>query len=513
MARAIDVVRKVTIKPRPNYITAIEQGDSFFKQHDMVSPARLSHFLAQILHESGGLKVEWENKNYSAKRMLEIFGVGKHSAGVTPEEALKLAGNPEAIAERIYGLGNPKKAAALGNIEPGDGFHYRGGGLMQTTGRFNYRKMGEKCGVEFEKNPEEIVSAEHALKPALAEWTAQNLNSFADANDILSISRAINFGNPRIPRTPNGMQSRMTWFARVQPLLGRVDFECGGPAPLPQPGTAKTTLASLVGERFYQVGNESSVVRAIQLTLAKLGYPLRGTGYFGGRTDTAVTDFQRLHNIEADGVVGPETAKELDRAGAEIEGSGSSAQSKKPGEKATKGDSNKLAEASGRPLWVIEGLKWLDTHEVEGTGDNPDILNWARGEGGQIEKYYKKDSVPWCALYANMVLSKVGIKGTETLWALDWNKWGTRLGGPAVGAFAPMKRKGGGRIAIVVGRDQHRNLMCLGGNQDDAVNIRPFPKDRPLSFRWPSVEPLPANVGFNKLPIINSDGRLSKHEG
>jgi len=51
-----------------------------------------------------------------------------------------------------------------------------------------------------------------------------------------------------------------------------------------------------------------------------------------------------------------------------------------------------------------------------------------------------------------MVLTKVGLQGTETLWALDWSNWGTRLPGPAVGAFAPMKRQGGGHIAIVVGR-------------------------------------------------------------
>ena len=66
-----------------------------------------------------------------------------------------------------------------------------------------------------------------------------------------------------------------------------------------------------------------------------------------------------------------------------------------------------------------------------------------------------------------MVLTKVGIKGTETLWALDWDKWGQKLPGPAVGAFAPMKREGGGHIAIVVGRDTRGNLMCLGGNQSD----------------------------------------------
>jgi uncharacterized protein (TIGR02594 family) len=111
-----------------------------------------------------------------------------------------------------------------------------------------------------------------------------------------------------------------------------------------------------------------------------------------------------------------------------------------------------------------------------------------------------------------MVLSKVGLKGTETLWALDWENWGKKLPGPAVGAFAPMKREGGGHIAIVVGRDQNGNLMCLGGNQEDAVNITPFPPDRPLSFRWPDGVPPPAKCGLDTLPLISSDGSVSTTE-
>ncbi len=156
-----------------------------------------------------------------------MFGQGKHSAGITEAEAHALAYDQPAIAERVYGLGNPRKAQELGNIQPDDGFRYRGGGLMQTTGRANYRRMGQRCGVDFEAAPELIVSAAHALKPALAEWSESRLNAFADANDLLSISRAINLGNPRSQRVPNGLQDRATWFAKVRPLMERIDFEDG----------------------------------------------------------------------------------------------------------------------------------------------------------------------------------------------------------------------------------------------------------------------------------------------
>ncbi len=507
MTRVSDVLRTIAPKAKGNYMAAFAQGDALLVKHDITTPDRLAHFLAQVLHETGGLALEWENMNYSACRLCEVFGVGKHSAGITEPQAHALAYDQLAIAERVYGLGNPRKAQELGNTKPDDGFRYRGGGLMQTTGRANYRRMGERCGVDFEAAPELIVCAAHALKPALAEWNESRLNAFADANDLLSISRAINLGNPRSQRVPNGLQDRATWFAKVRPLMEGIDFETATAAPsiVPEPDTPPapipaTKIADLLGGRVLSLGHSSPLVRAVQLALAKLGYDLKGTGYFGGATDTAVTDFQRRHALEIDGEVGPETAAAIDRALA------------RPRSRPVR-DRSDLAISDGeRPLWLIEGLKWLDTHEAPGASDNPHILDWARQEGGTIANVYRDDSIPWCSLYANMVLTKVGLQGTETLWALDWADWGVALPGTAVGAFAPMKRDGGGHIAIVVGRDQHGNLMCLGGNQSDCVNIRPFPAERPLGFRWPKEAPPPGRIGFERLPLVRSDGELSRNE-
>jgi putative chitinase len=213
MARAIDVIRKVAPKARSNYVQAFEKGDGLLQQHEINTPDRLAHFLAQVLHESGGLTIEWESMKYRAERLMQVFGCGVHSAAVTPQEARQLALDECAIAERVYGLGNPGKARELGNCRPRDGYHYRGGGLMQTTGRANYRRMGELCGVNFEQAPELIVSAEHALKPALGEWSAGRLNAFADCNDILAISRAINLGNPRTRIPGLASRSACLWLA------------------------------------------------------------------------------------------------------------------------------------------------------------------------------------------------------------------------------------------------------------------------------------------------------------
>jgi putative chitinase len=222
MARAIDIVRKVAPGAIKNYNLAFDQGDPLPKQCGVGTPLRLAHFLAQVLHETGNLTIEWESGSYSAERLLEIFGVGHHSAAITPAEASQLARRPEAIFERVYGLGNPSKARELGNINPGDGFKYRGGGILQTTGRANYRRMGQKCGVDFEAQPELVISAEHALKPALAEWSENNLNAAADRDDIVTVTRRINGGLI-------GINERAGLLAKLKPLIQSVEFADASP--------------------------------------------------------------------------------------------------------------------------------------------------------------------------------------------------------------------------------------------------------------------------------------------
>jgi len=172
----------------------------------------MAHFLAQAMAETGAFTVLRENMSYSVPRMLEIFGVGHHSAKITATEAPNFAHKPQALSERVYGAGNPKKAKELGNTEPGDGFRYRGNGVLQTTGRGAHRSMGQKCGLDFEGNPDLVTAPEHALKPALQEWSDGNLNHFADVSDIRTITLRINGGL-------NGFDERKAFFARLKPLL------------------------------------------------------------------------------------------------------------------------------------------------------------------------------------------------------------------------------------------------------------------------------------------------------
>jgi putative chitinase len=199
-------------RARESYLEAIRDGGPLFRQHGITTPQRMAHFLAQAMQETGSFTILRESMNYRAPRIREIFGVGNHSARVTRAESETLAHNEEALAERVYGLGNPSKAHELGNTKPGDGFRYRGNGVLQMTGRGAHRRRGLASGLDFENQPELATLPEHALKPALQEWTDGRLNEAADRNEIVRITRVINGGE-------NGLTERRQFFARLLPLI------------------------------------------------------------------------------------------------------------------------------------------------------------------------------------------------------------------------------------------------------------------------------------------------------
>ena len=231
--RPVEALKQIMPHCRTEYVQAFEKGDPLFTQYGVTTARRLAHFIAQFGAETGGGSILYENMNYTAERMMVIFGA-KHSAKiVTRAEANALAHNPEKLAERVYGLGNPRKAKELGNTKPGDGYKYRGSGILQTTGGYNFKAAGDKVGVDFYTYPAAIVAPDHALKPALWEWGHSGCNALADAGNILGISKAINLGNSQAKGTPNGMTDRQTWFDRAWKVLKDQDVTLHGGANTP----------------------------------------------------------------------------------------------------------------------------------------------------------------------------------------------------------------------------------------------------------------------------------------
>ena len=260
-------------------------------------------------------------------------------------------------------------------------------------------------------------------------------------------------------------------------------------------------LVNLVpGATVFKMGSSSPAVKIFQTSLSSLGYPLSGTGYFGPATDTAVDNFRKLHGLKDTSSIDREFAETLEAAIA----SKRSGQTSKP-----------VEDVIERPLWLQAGIKLIGVNEGAGSRDNQTIIDWAKAEGGDIAASYTHDNIPWCALFINHCLTKAGLKGTETLWALDFaGRWpATKLPGPAVGAVVPMVRNGGGHVMMVVGKDQHGNIMGLGGNQSDAVNIKPFAMARlNQGFWWPKSASPPKATGMSSLPVVLSDGRVSSKE-
>ncbi|MEQ9262773.1 MAG: peptidoglycan-binding protein [Owenweeksia sp.] len=169
--------------------------------YQITSPLRQAHFLAQIAHESAQLNTTIENLNYSAKALRSVFGKYFPS----DEMANAYARQPEKIGSRIYAdrMGN-------GNETSTEGWKFRGRGLIQLTGKDNYRRFGQATGSDYIQNPEPVdTDADIAVQAACWYWNIHKLNHYADADDIRSITRKINGGY-------NGMDDREALLKRAK---------------------------------------------------------------------------------------------------------------------------------------------------------------------------------------------------------------------------------------------------------------------------------------------------------
>lgn len=164
-------------------------------RHKIDSPVRRAAFLAQVGHESGQLRRLVENLNYSAQGLAntwpERYAISPRPKHKEPNAlALRLQRRPEAIANHCYAerLGNGAEAS-------GDGWRYRGRGLIQITGRDNYRACGAGLGANLEDYPELLEQPEWAALSAAWYWFAHDLNALADRGDFAAITRRINGGS------------------------------------------------------------------------------------------------------------------------------------------------------------------------------------------------------------------------------------------------------------------------------------------------------------------------------
>ena len=156
-------------------------------EYDIDTPKRVAAFMAQCGHESGGFTLMQENLNYSAKGLVGTF----KKYFPTEAHAKPYERKPEMIANRVYAnrMGNGDEAS-------GEGWYFRGRGIIQITGKNNYTKCSQSL---FEsnvlvENPDLLLETEYAIHSACWFWSAARLNELSDIGDIKTMTKRINGG-------------------------------------------------------------------------------------------------------------------------------------------------------------------------------------------------------------------------------------------------------------------------------------------------------------------------------
>jgi putative chitinase len=174
--------------------------------YEIDTPQRIAAFIAQCSHESGGFTTIKENLNYRPESLVKLFS--KYFDLPTAQRYCALPNKQEAIANRIYAnrMGNGDEAS-------GDGYKYCGRGLIQLTGKDNYFWFSSSLSITPEEASEYMATFEGAAQSACWFWENNKLNQWADAGDILTLTKRINGGTI-------GLEDRVNHYEHALHVLG-----------------------------------------------------------------------------------------------------------------------------------------------------------------------------------------------------------------------------------------------------------------------------------------------------
>ena len=234
-----------------------------FPKYDINTPERMAGFIAQCAHESNNFKSLEENLNYSESALNRVFG---RYFGKSPKRnAKEYARNPEKIANYVYM--DEFRKYKMGNVNEGDGWLFRGRGLKQLTGRENYTRFGATVDMTAEEAAAYVATEKGAVESACWFWDANNLNSIADTDDVVKMTKKINGGNI-------GLESRQKRYSKAMEVFGN-----------------PVTLADDAGDDDFDIDD-----------IGVLRKGSRGEG---------VQMMQEALGIGADGIFGPGTERKL----------------------------------------------------------------------------------------------------------------------------------------------------------------------------------------------------------
>jgi putative chitinase len=226
---------------------------STLNSYDINTRLRIAHFMGQVTHECAGF------------RTTEEFASGAAYEG----------------------------RKDLGNTQRGDGKRFKGRGLLQLTGRANYKEFGDLLCLPLEEEPVLAGDPVISLQIACLYWQRRNINPLADEDNLYAVTRKVNGGTNGIDDRQKYLQKAKIALANIEGL--RIANDEGG--------------ATVVLRR----GSFGEDVSKLQALLRKQGFALSIDGDFGAATESAVVTFQNQNRLSNDGVVGKNTWKMLKR--------------------------------------------------------------------------------------------------------------------------------------------------------------------------------------------------------
>jgi putative chitinase len=250
-----DFIRKVA----PNFsghmaerqaeiISAISgQFAEILNSYEINTPLRIAHFMGQVTHECAGF------------RTTEEFASGDDYEG----------------------------RADLGNTQTGDGRRYKGRGLLQLTGRANYRRIGALLHLDLENQPLLAGDPLVSLRIACEYWKSRNINAAADQDDLVKVTKLVNGGTRGLEERRGFLQKAKAALAEMQGIAIGID----------QGGTVV----------ILRRGSHSDAVGELQTLLRDKGFPIALDNDFGAATELAVKQFQQQAGLTVDGIVGGKT--------------------------------------------------------------------------------------------------------------------------------------------------------------------------------------------------------------
>lgn len=277
-------ILRISAQARPDYVDALVGGKAEFEAANVNTPIRLALFLGQCAHETGGFTIMRELTTWRPEQMAKLWP-HRFSGPLAQRKIKNCEGDQVRLACLAY-----SDRDDLGNMGGDDGWAYRGGNLLQGTGRAWYREAGNAIGVDLEGNPDLIEDGPIGLLTALYTWTRHGLNRYADRGYIRTCGNAINRGDPFASKDPIGHEGRISWTMRACQALG----------------------ITLPDESELALGAYSAKVQNLQRLLMSKGYHLGAPdGLFGPETARQVAaaklDFKRDVGgiVEAEEFVGP----------------------------------------------------------------------------------------------------------------------------------------------------------------------------------------------------------------